>query len=273
MSFLALEGKTFLIAGLANKKSVAYFSAKTLIAEGARCIFSVQKPEQVSQVEKLFPGSHAVVCDVEDQAALENLAHEVSRHADHLDGLLHSLAFANFSEGPQPFHHTSRQDYLQAAQISCFSLTELCRVLNPLFTSHASVVTISISNTRATSYGYLGPIKAMLDATVPYLAKSLSTDSHIRVNAVGAGPLKTSASAGIPGYIDNYLFAEALTLRRQALETQEVANAVAFLLSPRSSGINATTMLVDAGMSCNYFDQDVVKRFNAPTATQGVRKP
>lgn len=263
MSFLALENKTFLIAGVANKKSVAYFSAKTLIEEGARCIFSVQRPEQLAQVEKLFPGAAAIVCDVANTEDLDQLPHRVAQHADHLDGLLHSLAFANFSEGPVPFHLTKRHDYLEASQISCFSLVEMCRALNALFTSGASIVTISISNTRATSYGYLGPIKAMLDATVPYLAKALSTDSQIRVNAVGAGPLKTSASAGIPNYVENYLFAEALTLRKAALETQEVANTVAFLLSPRSSGINATTVVVDAGMSCNGFDQDVVKRFNA----------
>jgi enoyl-[acyl-carrier protein] reductase I len=79
---------------------------------------------------------------------------------------------------------------------------------------------------------------------------------------VGAGPLKTSASAGIPDYIDNYLFAEELTLRKSSLETQEVANTVAFLLSPRSSGINAATLTVDAGMSCNYFDQNIVKTFS-----------
>ncbi len=262
MSFLQLEGKTFLISGVANKKSVAYFTAKTLTEAGATCLFSVQKEEQLSQVTKLFPEAKAFVCDVEKTEDIERLPHEVAKFTDHLDGFVHSLAFANFSEGVKPFHLTKRDDYLQASQISCFSLVEMTRTLNALFTSNASIVTLSISNTRATSYGYLGPIKAMLDSSVAFLAKSLSADSKIRVNAVGAGPLKTSASAGIPDYIDNYLFAESLTLRKEALETQEVANTVVFLLSPRSSGINATTLLVDAGMSCNYFDQDVVKKFN-----------
>ena len=80
------------------------------------------------------------------------------------------------------------------------------------------------------------------------------------MNAVCAGPLKTSASAGIPGYVNNYLFAEQLTLRKAALKTEEVANTLIFLLSPVSSGINATGIVVDAGMSCNYFDQDVVNK-------------
>jgi enoyl-[acyl-carrier protein] reductase I len=258
MDFLGIKGKTFYIAGVANKKSLASFCAKTLIEQGAHCLFSVQKPDQVDAVKKLFPESAVFVFDVEKD---HNLGLKVNQK---IDGFLHSLAFANFSQGPRPFHETKREDYLQAAQISCFSLVEMSLQLKDLFTQEASIVTISISNTRATSYGYLGPIKAMLDATVPYLAKSFSEFSQVRVNAVGAGPLKTSASAGIPNYVENYLFAQELTLRDQALATQEVANAVAFLLSPRSSGINATTMLVDAGMSCNYFDQNLVMAFAKP---------
>lgn len=258
MDFLNVSGKTYFIAGVANKKSVAYFSAKTLIENGAKCIFSVQNESQVEAVKKLFPDSVVLVCDVEKQDQVNQLSKQINQK---LDGFLHSLAFANFSEGIKPFHETKRADYLQAAQISSYSLVEVSNALKELFNENASIVTISISNTKATSYGYLGPIKAMLEATVPFLAKSFSEFSKIRVNAVGAGPLKTSASAGIPDYIDNYLFAEELTMRKAALETQEVANTVCFLLSPKSSGINASTVIVDAGMSSNYFDQKVVKKF------------
>lgn len=258
MDFLNIKDKTFFVAGVANKKSVAYFSAKTLMENGACCIFSVQSETQLEAVKKLFPESEIIVCDVENKEHLKTLPEKIKTN---LDGLLHSLAFANFSEGVKPFHETKREDYLQAAQISSFSLVELANTLKDKLTPESSIVTISISNTKATSYGYLGPIKAMLDATVPFLAKSFSEFSKIRVNAVGAGPLKTSASAGIPDYIDNYLFAEELTMRKEALQTQEVANTVCFLLSPKSSGINASTVLVDAGMSSNYFDQNVVKTF------------
>lgn len=261
MDFLKVQDKVFYIAGVANKKSVAYFSAKTLIEAGAKCIFSVQKEEQIPSLQKLFPDAPVFVCDVENKNDLLELKKKITAFTPKLDGYLHSLAFANFSEGVKPFHETKREDYLQAAQISSFSLVESANALKDLFSEEASIVTISISNTRATSYGYLGPIKAMLEATVPFLAKSFSEFSKVRVNAVGAGPLKTSASAGIPDYIDNYLYAEELTLRKKALETQEVANTVVFLLSSRSSGINASTVLVDAGISCNYFDQNLVKAF------------
>jgi enoyl-[acyl-carrier protein] reductase I len=260
MDFLQVSGKTFLVSGVANKKSVAFFVAKGLMDNGARIIFSVQNEENRDRAQSLFPDSAILICDVENNKSISQLGEYFKNNNIKLAGFVHSMAFANYSEGLKPFHETKVQDYLQATNISCFSLVAIANALKNSFTEDASIVTISISNTRATAYGYMGPIKAALDATVSFLAKSLSDISRVRVNAVCSGPLKTSASAGIPGYVNNYLFAEQLTLRKAALKTEEVANTVIFLLSPVSSGINATGIVVDAGMSCNYFDQDVVNK-------------
>ncbi|MBC7712715.1 MAG: SDR family oxidoreductase [Rhizobacter sp.] len=261
MSFLKLEDKTFLITGVANKKSVAYFSAKTLEENGADLIFTVQNDDIKEKVSKLFPNKKIYILDVENTNEVEAFGKKLEEEKIKLNGFLHSIAFANYSEGIKPFHETNLQDYLQASNISCFSLVSLSNAIKNVLVSDASVVTISISSTKATNYGYMGPIKASLDAAVLFLAKSFSKDTKIRFNAVCAGPLKTSASAGIPGYIDNYLYAEQLTMRHQALDTQEVANSVVFLLSPASSGVNASGMVVDAGMSSNYFDESVVQAF------------
>lgn len=261
MSFLNLDNKTFLITGVANKKSVAYFSAKTLQDNGADLVFTVQSEDIKEKVSKLFPDKKIYILDVEDSLSVKKLGETLKNDGVTLNGFLHSIAFANYSEGIKPFHETKLEDYLQASNISCFSLVSLSQSLKDVMTTDASVVTISISSTKATNYGYMGPIKASLDAAVLFLAKSFSKDSKVRFNAVCSGPLKTSASAGIPGYIDNYLYAEQLTMRHQALETQEVANSVVFLLSPASSGINASGMVVDAGMSSNYFDESVVAAF------------
>jgi enoyl-[acyl-carrier protein] reductase I len=260
VNFLNLRDKTFLIAGVANKKSVAYFVAKTLIESDAKIILTVQTNEHAEAAKKLFD-CPIIICDVSNAQHLKDLAQEVKKYTNNLSGVVHSLAFARFDITKPNFLDTPRENFLEAAQVSCFSFNELCSSLKPVLDPEASCVTISISSTKATSYGFLGPIKAMLDATVPFMAKAFSEFSKIRVNAVGAGPLKTSASAGIPDYIENYLYAEELTLRKKALETQEVANTVAFLLSSKSSGINATTIIVDAGMSSNYFDQKIVKSF------------
>jgi len=259
---LDFENKVFYLAGVANRKSVAYSVAKILIDSHAKVIFSAQNEANLKQIAKLFPDSPVFICDVENIEDIESLNKNISLHTDKLDGFLHSLAFANFELPVKSFHETNRKDYLQACQISSFSIVEMTNAIKEILSKNASIVTVGISNTKATSYGYLGPIKAMLESTVDYLAKSLSEFSNIRVNCVAAGPLKTSASAGIPNYIDNYLFSEALTLRKENLKTDEVAQTICFLLSEKSSGINSQSLIVDAGMSVNYFDQDIVKTYN-----------
>jgi enoyl-[acyl-carrier protein] reductase I len=155
-----------------------------------------------------------------------------------------------------------RKDFLQSIDISCYSLIAIANAFKNLLDEKASVVTISISTTKMAvePYGFMAPVKAALDSTICFLAKSFSAFSQVRFNSVNPGLLRTSSSAGIPGYLDYYLFAEQLTLRKKALTTREVANAVAFLLSERSSGINAQGIVVDAGMSINYFDKDIIKK-------------
>lgn len=260
MDFLQVSGKTFVISGVANKKSVAYASAKCLQENGANLIFTVQTADHAEKVSSLFNDAKIIIVDAEKSETIKAFGKEILDSRIKISGFLHSMAFANYSN-PKPFHETVWDDFAQAARISCFSLIEMSNALVESFLVDASIVTVSISNTRATNYGFMGPIKAMLDSSVAFLAKSLS-QKGIRVNAICSGPLKTSASAGIPGYIENYLFAEKLTLRKQALKTDEVASTIAFLLSPKSSGINASGMIVDAGMSANYFDEEVVKASN-----------
>jgi enoyl-[acyl-carrier protein] reductase I len=261
MSFLNLRDKTFLVSGVANRRSVAWHVAKDLISEGARVIYSVHSPERKASVAKLIGEAPCLVCDVEQADGPKKCADELAAMGVELDGFLHSIAFANYSEGLKPFHETLRKDFFQALQISAFSFLELSGALKPLLKMDASVVTIGISdlNVTAENYGYMSPIKASLSSMARNLAKSFSKDTRVRFNVVGAGPLKTNSSAGIPGYMDNYLYAEKLTFRKQALSTQEVANTALFLLSSASSGINGQDIVVDAGMGFNHFDQDVVK--------------
>ena len=261
MSFLNLENKNILVTGVANKKSVAWYIAKTLEEEGANVIYSVRSEDRKKSLEKLLGDKTVFICDVEKEEQVEHLKAQVARHCKVLQGLVHSIAFANYSEGLKPFHETPKKDFLQSIDISCFSLIHLANVFKDLFDQKASVVTVSISTTRmaAENYGYMAPAKAALDSAICFLAKSFSTFSRIRFNSINPGLLKTSASAGIPGYIDSYLHAEKATLRKKVLTTQEVANAALFLLSERASGINAQGLVLDAGMSINFFDQNLIK--------------
>lgn len=266
--FLQLEGKSILVFGVANRKSVAYFIGTTLSQVGARPVYVVRSEERRASVAKLFPGAEIHVCDVEHEEQIAQLRDTLAAQGHRFHGFVHSLAFADYSGGWRAFHETGKSQFLRAVDISCYSLIALSNALKELLDPDASIVTISISTTRMASenYGYMAPIKAALDSSLAFLAKSFSRFSRIRFNAVGPSLLKTSASAGIPGYVDSYLFAEKVIPRRQAVRTEEAANVALFLLSPRSSGINAQTIVVDAGMSINYFDADIIQAVMKPTA-------
>lgn len=255
-----MADKTFLVMGVANKKSVAFAIAKQIEQAGGEVIYAVRSEARRESLAKLLADRRLIVCDVEQQKDIDAMAAELQRDKVTLAGVVHSIAFADYSDGIRPFHETTRRQFLQAIDISAFSLVAVCNAIKDRLANDASVVTIGISTTRmaSESYGFMAPIKAALESSLAFLTKSFSRFSQVRFNAVAAGLLKTSASAGIPGYVDSYLYAEKVIPRGEAVSTNEVASTAAFLLSPRSSGITAQSIVVDAGMSINYFDADVV---------------
>lgn len=264
MDFLKLSGKSILVFGVANKKSVAWHIGKTLEEHGAKVIYVVRSETRRESTARLLAGRPVYVCDVEFEEQIEAVRDQIAaEHPEPLAGLVHSIAFAAYDEsGIKPFHETGKQQLLRTFDISCYSLIAICNAFKKQLADDASVVTISISTTTMASenYGFMAPVKAALDSSLAFLAKSFSKFSNVRFNAVAPGLLKTSASAGIPGYVDAYLFAEQVIPRGKALQTQEAADAACFLLSPRSSGVNAQRIVIDAGMSINYFDNEIVTK-------------
>jgi enoyl-[acyl-carrier protein] reductase I len=260
--FLQLAGKRILVMGVANRKSVAWHTSRVLVDAGAEVVYVVRNAERRDKVRPLVDDAAVFTCDVEFENQIQQLARDLAGRYDVLHGLVHSIAFADYEGGAQAFHQTPKRAFLRAVDISCYSLIALADALKDLLARNASVVTISISTTRMASenYGYMAPVKAALDSSLAFLAKSFSQFSEVRFNAVAPSLLKTSASAGIPGYVDAYLYAEQVIPRKRAVQTEEVASAAAFLLSPRSSGINAQRIVIDAGMSINYFDRDIIGR-------------
>lgn len=262
--WLGLAGKTVLVCGAANKKSIAWQVGQRLQEAGAEVVWSVHSEARRAELAPRLAG-RVLACDVTQDDELARLAAALAEHAP-LAGALHSIAHADYSAGWKPFHETPRRAFLEAIDASAFSFVALANALRPRLALDAALVAMSISSTRtaAENYGYMAPVKAALDSAVVFLAKSFSAFSQVRVNAVCAGPLKTAAAAGIPGYVESYLHAEELTLRKRGLETREVSDCALFLLSPRSSGINAQGLVVDAGMGVNAFDQHIVKRSARP---------
>ncbi|MEX0866847.1 MAG: SDR family oxidoreductase [Pirellulales bacterium] len=258
--YLQLAEKTIVVFGVANRKSVAWHVAMQLEQVGATVLYVVRNAQRRQSTAKLLAGREVFECDVEHEDQIARVRDEIAQRHPVVHGLVHSIAFAEYEGGVKPFHETLKREFLRAVDISCYSLLAISNAFQGLLDKQASVVTISISTTRMASenYGYMAPVKAALDSSLAFLTKSFSNFSEVRFNAVAPSLLKTSASAGIPGYVDSYLHAEKVIPRKRAVQTEEAASTAVFLLSPRSSGITAQSIVVDAGMSINYFDRDVI---------------
>ncbi|MBF0605991.1 MAG: SDR family oxidoreductase [Candidatus Magnetobacterium sp. LHC-1] len=260
MSFLGLENKKIIVFGVRNKKSIAYHTAALLQQEGAECLFVVRDEDIKAKVAALFPGKEIFTCNVKEQKSIDDLYTNISGRYQKIDGMLHSIAFANIPDNYVSFHEMNKADFLEAIDISCFSLTNLANTFKGLFATDASVVTLSVPFTRIAveCYGYMAPVKAALESSVVYLAKSFSNFSNVRFNVVASGFLKTTSAAGIPGFVSNYIYSEKTNFRKKALEASEIADVIVYLLSKRAAVINGQIIVSDAGTMLNPYDKEIL---------------
>lgn len=248
-----LEGKTGIVFGVANKRSIAWAIAQAMAREGMRLAFTYQGERLKDNVASLtsgIPGSLLLQCDVTNDAEVEAVYAEVDRQFGRLDALLHSVAFAPKEDLENDFVKTSREGFKLAHDISAYSLVAVTRAAVPLFekSGGGSVLTLTYHGSVKAVEGYnvMGVAKASLEASMRYLAANLGPQ-NIRVNALSAGPVNTLAARGIKGFTTMLKHhAEKAPLRRN-VELDEVGNAGLFLLSPWASGITGEVTYVDCG--------------------------
>src|SRR5215210_5126054 len=248
-----LEGKTGIVFGVANKRSIAWAIAQALAREGMRLAFTYQGERLKDGVEGLtssIPGSIALPCDVTSDGEVEAVYAALDKEFGKLDAVLHSVAFAPKEDLENDFVKTSRDGFKLAHDISAYSLVAVTRGALPLFekAGGGSVLALTYYGAEKAVEGYnlMGVAKASLEASVRYLAANLGPQ-NIRVNAISAGPVNTLAARGIKGFTGMLKHhAERAPLRRN-VELDEIANAGLFLLSPMSSAITGEVMYVDCG--------------------------
>jgi enoyl-[acyl-carrier protein] reductase I len=248
-----LEGKTGIVFGVANKRSIAWAIAQSLAREGMRLAFTYQGERLKESVEALIssmPGALLLPCDVTNDGEIDSVFETVDREFGRLDALLHSVAFAPKEDLENEFVKTSRDGFKLAHDISAYSLVALTRAALPLFTKSGggSVLALTYYGAEKAVEGYnlMGVAKASLEASVRYLAANLGPQS-VRVNAISAGPVNTLAARGIKGFTGMLKHhAERAPMRRN-VELEEIGNAGLFLLSPMSSAITGEVMFVDCG--------------------------
>jgi enoyl-[acyl-carrier protein] reductase I len=241
-----------LIVGVANKRSIAWAIAQAVARRGARLALTYQGrfDEHVHELSQGLEQPLVLPCDVSSDAEIAAVFETIAQEFGGLDFVVHGAAFAPRDELEQPFVNTSRDGFRVTMDVSAYSLIALTRHALPLFETRGggSVLTLSYLGSERVfpNYNVMGVAKAALEATVRYLAADVGP-KNVRVNAVSAGPIKTLAAAGIKGFSSIlHLYPERAPLRRN-VDTSDVAEAAAFLLSDAAKGITGEVLLVDSG--------------------------
>ena len=252
-----LAGKTAVVFGLANKRSIAWGIAQKLHAAGATLAICYQNERMKQDAEQLIaelPGASGFQCDVSNDAEIETLFAAFKQKFSKIEILVHAVAFAPVEELRGEFINTSREGFRIAHDVSVYSLIAVSRAAAPLMTESGSIITLTYFGAEKVvpNYNVMGVAKASLEATVRYLAWNLGP-KNIRVNAISAGPIKTLAARGV-GALGDMLksHADRAPLHRN-VDQLEVGGAALFLASDLSSAVTGEVLYVDCGYNIMGF--------------------
>jgi enoyl-[acyl-carrier protein] reductase I len=252
-----LAGKTAVVFGLANKRSIAWGIAQRLHAAGTTLAICYQNERMKLEAQGLIgelPGAAGFQCDLSSDAEIETLFATLKERFGKLDILVHAVAFAPAADMHAEFINTSRDGFRTAMEVSVFSLIAVSRAATPLMTEGGSIMTLSYyaAEKVVPNYNVMAVAKAGLESTVRYLAWNLGGKS-IRVNAISAGPIKTLAARGV-GDLSEMMraHAERAPLHRN-VDQLEVGGAALFLASDLASAITGEVMYVDCGYNVMGF--------------------
>jgi enoyl-[acyl-carrier protein] reductase I len=252
-----LAGKTAVVFGLANKRSIAWGIAQKLHAAGATLAICYQNERMKQDAEQLIaelPGASGFQCDVSNDAEIETLFAAIQQKYAKIEILVHAVAYAPADELRGEFINTSREGFRIAHDVSVYSLIAVSRAAAPLMTESGSIMTLSYFGAEKVvpNYNVMGVAKASLEATVRYLAWNLGP-KNIRVNAISAGPIKTLAARGV-GALGDMLKAHSdrAPLHRN-VDQLEVGGAALFLASDLASAVTGEVLYVDCGYNIMGF--------------------
>lgn len=249
-----LQGKKYLIIGVANERSIAWGIAQALHREGAELAFTYLNEALERRVRPLADElgcKNVFKCDVQSDIEIKQLFEDLSKVWTGLDGLVHAVAYAEKDDLQNRFHNITRSGFQLALDVSAYSLIAVAAgAVEMLKISKGSIVTLTYLGFEKVikNYNVMGVAKAALECCVRYLAADLG-EFGIRVNAISAGPIKTLAASGIPQFRDMLsAFAEKAPLRRN-VNQEEVGEVASFLLGSKSAGITGEVMYVDCGFN------------------------
>ena len=262
-----MKGKTGLIMGVANERSIAWGIANELFLNKANIVLTHQND---SLKKRIVPLSEKINCkklyecdvslDSEHENSIENLFNYIKKDIGDIDFVVHALAYSDKDELKGKYVETSRKNFLSTLDISTYSFTRVAKCASKIMKNGGSLLTLTYvgSNKTTPNYNVMGVAKAALETSVKYLSVDLGK-SNIRVNAISAGPMKTLAGAAISGARHVYKYSEKVSPLRKNPDLQQVGNAALYLLSDISSGVTGLTHYVDGGLKIvGIPEQDLV---------------
>ncbi|MBK5912295.1 enoyl-[acyl-carrier-protein] reductase [Rhodothalassium salexigens] len=246
-----MAGKRGLIMGLANERSMAWGIAQALADHGADLAFTYQGEAMEKRVRPLAEklGSTLMTpCDVGDPASLDAAFDKIAQEWGRLDFLVHAIGFSDKNELRGRYVDTSRENFLNTMDISCYSFTAAARRAEKLMGDGGSMLTLSYYGAEKVMphYNVMGVAKAALEASVQYMAADLGP-RNVRVNAISAGPVKTLAASGIGDFRLILKWNEFNSPLRRNITIDDVGRAALFLLSDLGSGVTGECLHVDGG--------------------------
>ncbi|MEW9109813.1 MAG: enoyl-ACP reductase FabI [Cytobacillus gottheilii] len=250
---ISLKDKTYVVMGVANKRSIAWGIAKSLHEAGAKLIFTYageRLEKSVRELAESLEGADFLVlpCDVTSDDDIKKCFTQIKEAAGSIHGVAHCIAFANKEELQGEYMNTTRDGFLLAHNISSYSLTAVAKEARGLMTEGGSIVTLTyLGGERAIkNYNVMGVAKASLDASVKYLASDLGVDG-IRVNSISAGPIRTLSAKGVSDFNSILKEIEEKAPLRRTTTPEEVGDTALFLFSDLARGITGENIHVDSG--------------------------
>ncbi len=246
-----MKGKVGLIMGVANTSSIAYGIAKNIHEQGGKIIYTYAIEQLQGRVEKVAEETDSdmvIKCNVGEEKEVENLFKTIKEQVGKIDFIVHAIAFSDKNELKGNFFDTSRENFLNSMDISCFSLINICKHAFPILNEGGSIVTLTYLGAERVlpNYNVMGVAKAALEASVRYLAEDLGKH-RIRINAISAGPIKTLAASGIGDFRYILKWNELNSPLRRSVTIDEVGKSALYLLSDMASGVTGEIHYVDSG--------------------------
>jgi enoyl-[acyl-carrier protein] reductase I len=245
-----LDGKTIVVMGVANKRSIAWGCAKSLLDNGAQVIITYQNERLKRQLDKLVPeGTPMIECDVSEDSNVEKTFQDIQAKFGNIDGVVHAIAYADKKTLESGVIDVEKDGYNLAQDVSAYSLISVSRYASRIMNPSGSIATLTyMGSTRAVpSYNMMGVAKAALEANVRYLASDLGP-KNIRVNSISAGAIKTLAVTGIKHHGDLLRESEARTVDGESVNIEQVGNVATFLMSDLSTGVTGDIIYADKGV-------------------------